>query len=231
MENLSRKSALVIGGSGGIGRSVSEMLVDEGLEVFSHGSKENSRFPEGAKSVVYDFFAHDFSELENSELSQIAGKADVLCVCFGPFLRKSIDKMTLDEWKKIALYDFALPGFFVSRALPSMLEKGFGRIVLFGGTGTSHRTEFKTNAAYSAAKSSLGVLVESTAAAYSRFGITCNAVLPGFVPTEYNAAAPIPEGMAVDSKSVAECVKFLIKTPEINGAVLRVDRGWSPLFC
>ena len=93
--------------------------------------------------------------------------------------------MDVTDWQKISLLDYALPGFFVSSALKGMIQKKWGRILLFGGTGTDFRTVFKTNAAYAGAKTGTGVLVQSVASLYAGHGITCNAVLPGFTQTEY----------------------------------------------
>ena len=239
MEN---KSALVIGGSGGIGSGISRLFASKFSRVYVHGGHDSSKFDNlleelrgknpscKVEKVLYDFYMHDFAELAESELSKIAESVDILCMCHGPFIQKRIDEMTVSDWQRIALYDYALPGFFVSKVLPSMMKNSFGRIILFGGTGTSCRTEFRTNAAYAGAKTAIGTLVESTAAFYAKFGITCNAILPGFVKTEYNSGFPVPAGMEVESRKIAECVGFLVDNSELNGVLLRVDKGWSPNF-
>ncbi|MBR4628856.1 MAG: SDR family oxidoreductase [Treponema sp.] len=239
MEN---KSALVIGGSGGIGSGISRLFASKFSRVYVHGGHDSSKFDNlleelrgknpscKVEKVLYDFYMHDFAELAESELSKIAESVDILCMCHGPFIQKRIDEMTVSDWQRIALYDYALPGFFVSKVLPSMMKNSFGRIILFGGTGTSCRTEFRTNAAYAGAKTAVGTLVESTAAFYAKFGITCNAILPGFVKTEYNSGFLVPAGMEVESRKIAECVGFLVDNPELNGVLLRVDKGWSPNF-
>ncbi|MCR5124727.1 MAG: SDR family oxidoreductase [Treponema sp.] len=239
MEN---KSALVIGGSGGIGSGISRLFASKFSRVYVHGGHDSSKFDNlleelrgknpscKVEKVLYDFYMHDFAELAESELSKIAESVDILCMCHGPFIQKRIDEMTVSDWQRIALYDYALPGFFVSKVLPNMMKNSFGRIILFGGTGTSCRTEFRTNAAYAGAKTAVGTLVESTAAFYAKFGITCNAILPGFVKTEYNSGFPVPSGMEIDSRKIAECVGFLVDNTELNGVLLRVDKGWSPNF-
>lgn len=251
-KKMQNKSVLVVGGSGGIGASVSRMFASKFSRVCVHGGHDSPKFdalvdelrslnvrnrpkdiPENfchVGKIVYNFLENEFSELEKSELAKIAESVDILCICHGPFVQKRIDEMSLDDWRTVSLYDFALPGFFVSKALPNMVKNSFGRIVLFGGTGTSCRSEFKTNAPYAAAKTAVGTLVESTAAFYAKFGITCNAVLPGFVRTEYNGDSPVPFGMDVDAGKIADCVEFLVGNKELNGVLLRVDKGWSPNF-
>lgn len=240
MKDFSEKTALVIGGSGGIGSHICKMLSKKCGKLYVHGGHDSKKFDSLIKTlseencevqkIVYDFSEHGFSELDKSELTKIAKTSDILCVCHGPFLQKKIEEMDSLDWQKIALFDYALPGFFVSKTLSGMIEKKFGRIILFGGTGTAHRMEFKTNAAYAGAKTALGTLVESVAAAYAKFDITCNAILPGFVKTEYNETFPIPEGMEVSPSDISESVKFLLENNSLNGVLLRVDKGWSPLF-
>jgi len=243
VSNENKKTALVIGGSGGIGASVVECLSNFCKKIYVHGGHDSAKFDELVKKInlskknycdieklVYDFYMHEFDDMESSKLSKIAESVDILCVCHGPFLQKSIDKMSISDWSKIALYDYALPGFFVSKVLPNMMKNRFGRIILFGGTGTSHRTEFKSNSAYAGAKTAIGTLVESTAAAYSNYGITCNAILPGFVVTEYNSDFNIPNGMEISLDMIKKSICFFIENSELNGVLLRVDKGWSPLF-
>ena len=77
--------------------------------------------------------------------------------------------------------------------------------------------------------------MQSTAAAYADCGITCNAVLPGLTKTEYTADAQtlahkMPLGTMLETKSVAESAMFLLQNPDLNGVLLRVDRGWTPNF-
>ena len=245
---LKHKNALVVGGSGGIGREISLLLAERGVDLTVHGSKKSEKFDSLLKilsekskssggtvrSVEHDFFSHNFLEIGDSALIKSAETADILCMCFGPFLQKAIDEMTAHDWHDISLMDYALPGVFVSAALRGMKERKWGRILLFGGTGTSVRLEYKTNAAYAGAKSGISVLVESTAFAYANCGITCNAILPGFTETEYTEhkqvlAERMPLSKMISSESVAKTAVFLLENPDINGALLRVDRGWSPL--
>lgn len=237
---MKNKTALVIGGSGGIGASISLMLSQICSKIYIHGGHKSQKFDDlvtkienencKVEKIIYDFSKYDFLDIEKSELSKITEKIDILCVCHAPFFQKKLEEMTISDWKLVSLYDFALPGYFVSKVLPNMKKKHFGRIILFGGTGTSHRTEYKTNVAYASAKSALNILVESTAAAYSKDGITCNAILPGFVQTEYNKNSSFPENMEIQIEKIQKSVKFLIENSELNGVLLRIDKGWSPLF-
>lgn len=240
------KKALVVGGTGGIGREISILLAENGAGLVIHGSKLGEKTESLKREILQktekipqiiaqNLLDVPFDELKSSELFESARECDILCLCFGPFVQKPLHETSLLDWQKVALYDYALPGFLLSSSLPQMMKKKFGRILLFGGTGTGHRSEFSTNAAYAGAKSGLTVLAASTAANYARFGITCNAILPGFVETEYlseeqkfNLSSKMPSGEMVSIRSIAKSALFLLKNADINGTTLRVDGGWSP---
>ena len=242
------KKALVVGGSGGIGAALSRLLAASGADLTVHGGSASPRFDAlladlsacRPQSLVQSFSPETFADLASSPVARAAAGSDILCVCYGPFVQKPLDAMSLQDWQAAALLDYALPGFLVSRALPGMRERGWGRILLFGGTGTESRREFLTNAAYAGAKTAVGTLVQSVAASYAPYGITCNALLPGFTQTEYTEtvsgpggaaalARKMPGGRLISAQSAARAAFFLLQQPDINGALLRCDRGWSPL--
>lgn len=241
------KKAVVIGGSGGIGKAIARMLSQNGADVLIHGrtkvkvektvkelTDENSGKVSG---IVFDFSFDSFKTLEDNELINKIDGADILCVCYGPFVQKPLDKMSGEDWQTVAMLDYGLPGFLVSRVLASMTKKSWGRILLFGGTGTNFRNEFITNAAYAGAKTGVGVIVQSVAASYACSGITCNGILPGFTETEYineqqaevlRNKMPLKKLISVDN--IAEAAKMLLSSDNFNGILLRVDGGWSPIL-
>jgi len=223
------KKAVVIGGSGGIGGAVSAALIASGASVVSVGRHETP----GAKSLVLDL---DYSANSAIVMDSIRD-ADVLCVVRGPFLQKPLDETGPDEWASVVYANLTFPGMLVSAVLPQMKAKKWGRILLFGGTRTDSVRGFKTNAAYAAAKTGLCSLVKSVTIGYARDGITCNAVCPGFVDTEYLSsdlkealAGKNPDGKLILTQEIADSALFLMKNSVYNGVVLSVDKGWSPAF-
>ena len=238
------KTAVVIGGSGGIGLEISKILAKNGASLIIHGRDDKKlkkvsdelqkQFNSTVKTVNLDLEKTDFLNIDSTLLNKFVSVADILCVCYGPFLQESVDQMTAQQWKDMSLLNYALPGFFVSSALKNMMNKKWGRILLFGGTGTSFRTEYKTNAAYAGAKTGLGILVQSVASNYADYGITCNAIMPGFVDTGYigpqqktELAKKMPGGKLIKEESVASAAEFLLSNGDLNGVLLRLDRGLS----
>jgi NAD(P)-dependent dehydrogenase (short-subunit alcohol dehydrogenase family) len=115
-----------------------------------------------------------------------------------------------------------------------MSGAGWGRILLFGGTGTHVVAGFRTNAAYAGAKTAVSSLVKSVACAYAPAGITCNALLPGFTDTEYlsdslrqDLKAKIPGGELLTPQEIAQTAEHILCSPGINGALINVDKGWK----
>lgn len=243
-----RKKAVVVGGSGGIGSAVSRMLVRNGASVVIHGSHQSEKFSrlenelnlmassgQKIECVIQELRPDVFMEFEDSLLGSHVKSADILCVCYGPFLQVPCHEMTASRWNDVALMDFAFPGLCASLSLSNMLEKKWGRMLFFGGTRTYQVNGFKTNAAYGAAKTALSSLVKSLSLSYSSFGITSNLICPGFTETEYQSdllleslRMKMPSGKLVQPESIAEKAFLLLSSPDVNGVLLPVDYGWVP---
>lgn len=225
------KKAVVIGGTGGLGRPLTVRLIEAGAQVVAIGRSGNSI--DGCETVTLD--------IDNPENLAILLKrvcsADILCLVTGPFLQKPLHETGFEEWERMARMNLALPGSLVSSALPHMMGKKWGRILLFGGTRTDRIRGFKTNAAYAAAKTGLSSLVRSVAEQYSALGITCNAVCPGLCETEYlsegfkkELSGKNPDGHLISSEEIADSALFLLKTASCNGVLLPMDKAWSPVL-
>ncbi|GMO68212.1 MAG: SDR family oxidoreductase [Treponemataceae bacterium] len=223
-KELSAKNAFVVGGSGGIGAFIAKALSAH-FAVTTHGRKK--------ADIPYEFTEDSCGALVASPVYAHAQKADVLCICYGPFLQASVEATAPAQWQSLVFWNLTMPGILTSAALPHMRQCGFGRILLFGGTGTDSIGGFRTNAAYAAAKTGLCSLVKSVALEYAQYGITANAILPGFVRTEYTDSATqktleqkMPQKKLITPEEIAKSALHLILSPEINGALLTIDAGW-----
>lgn len=223
---LSGKKAVVIGGTGGLGRAIADGLCASGARVCRIG----------AHSFDQDTLVVDLDSASGrKETVETCRDADILCVARGPFLRKPLAETTEAEWEMIVYANLVFPGILVSAVLPHMADRGWGRILLLGGTRTDIVRGFRTNAAYAAAKTGLSSLVKSVALDYASRGITCNAICPGFVDTEYmddsereTQASKNPDGKLVSVGEIADSALFLLEKSVYNGTILPVDKGWTP---
>lgn len=223
-----------------------DKLIEELSEIStkSKGNRQKSCKTEdntaSIRKLVYNFSSTStiktFSPTINDFLLlEQVKSADIICVCFGPFLQKPLHCMTPEEWTAVTAFNFMLPGMLVSTVLPHMIKAQWGRILLFGGTRTDFINGFRTNAAYAAAKTGICSLVKSVALNYASMGITANAILPGFTNTEYledsqkkalEEKMPLKELISIEN--ISDAGFFLLTQKQMNGVLLPVDGGWSP---
>lgn len=239
---LAGRRALVVGGTGGIGRAVALELAYRGASLIVHGGSSAPRLESvlselaAAGAEASGFLLRVDRPSRLVERLPSLGRIDALAVAFGPFLRRKLAETTCGEWEDLALLDLALPGALASALLPGMEERGWGRILLFGGTGTDRPRPYSSNAAYASAKSALATLTKSIAAEGAPRGVACVLVCPGFVDTEYlddaerdRARALAPGGRLLEPRDVARTAVDLIATDPCvaSGAVLSLDGGLS----
>ncbi|MFW6215776.1 MAG: SDR family NAD(P)-dependent oxidoreductase [Alkalispirochaetaceae bacterium] len=234
------RRALVIGGSGGIGRQVSVQLAEAGANLVVHGGSNRERLTElleavrkkGVRAEGFLQSVRHSDELLDSVRRRMP--FDIAVVAFGPYLQKSLAETTAADWRRMVDLNLILPGSLVSLLAPVMAANGWGRIVLFGGTRTEQIRGFRSIAAYSAAKTGVGSLVRSAAKEFGDRGVAINAVAPGYVQTEYLSAAEIrrlamksPDRTLIPPSSLAQFVLNLIlqRSTIVNGAVIPADKG------
>lgn len=234
--------ALVIGATGGIGRRIAPTLSQPGTELFVHGRADDERMSSlleeiaaaGATGQKVIRTIHRAEDIE-SEVKRLL-PLDVLVLSFGPIMQAPICEMQTEDWRTMAELNFVVPSAVISRCIPTMKERNFGRILVFGGTGTDRIRGFSTIAAYSAAKTALGSVVKSAARQVAGYDICVNALCPGYVDTEYynesdrkQARRHAPGGRMVEPTEVAETAGFLLSrgNRSLTGAVIPMDGGMA----
>lgn len=246
---FSGRRALVIGGSGGIGRAISLELAARGAEILIQGRSRpklqgllrDIRGQGGeAEGLVYDF--EKSGTLKNHIDSILcAGQErhgfDILVCAYGPFVRKAFGAHQPEEWEKTALLDLALPGALASALYPGMCDRGFGRILFLGGTRTDVIHGYLSNAAYAAAKTGLGVVAKSIAMEGAPLNVAALVGCPGLVETEYlsedqkrSLLAASPDGRLIQPAVLAALALDLLDCDPCpsSGAIVSLDSGFSP---
>ena len=180
--------ACVTGASSGLGRRAAMILAKAGAKVVGVARRADSleewRAEAGGQThgICFDVSQrerlHELAEM----IAEPFGSPDILIHAAGINTRQIADEVTPDGWDITLGLNLAVP-FFLSQALvPAMKEKGFGRIVNFASLQSTRA--FPGGIAYGASKGGIAQLTRAMAEAWSSHGINCNALGPGFFPTE-----------------------------------------------
>jgi 3-oxoacyl-[acyl-carrier protein] reductase len=245
MIDLTGRSAVVTGGSRGIGRAIALRLAAQGADVtFSYRGNVAAAEETAAeiRALGREALAYqgDVSDPETADglvkaALEAFGKVDILVNNAGITRDDLIMRMSLDAWRSV-LETNLFGAFYAIKAVtrPMLKAKG-GRIVNI--TSVSGQAGQTGQANYSAAKAGLIGLTKATARELASRGITCNAVAPGFVLTELTKDLPqplqdeitarTPLGRFGTTEEIASAVAFLASDEAafITGQVLAVDGG------
>lgn len=190
--DLTGRVACVTGASSGLGRRSAAVLAAAGARVVGVARRAEAlaemqnEIGENADTVVADIADRSNVVALVDRIGAKFGAPDIIVHAAGVNTREKADEVTPEGWDATLALNLSAP-FFLSQAMvPAMKERGWGRIVNFASLQTTRA--FPGGVAYGATKAGIGQLTRAMAEAWSRFGITANAIGPGFFPTELTQA-------------------------------------------
>ncbi|MEV0713359.1 SDR family NAD(P)-dependent oxidoreductase [Asanoa sp. NPDC050611] len=239
MKDLTGKTALVTGGTSGIGRAAAGALADLGAYVLVSG-----RDPERGAAVVEeirtrggkaDFLVADLRDAASARsLAARAGAVDVLVNNAGIYPDLATDATTEADFDAVYALNVKAPYFLVAELAPGMAARGDGAIV----NVSTMVAEFGMPGMglYGSSKAALVLLTKAWAAEYGPRGVRVNVVSPGPVRTSGTVpmgsdldvlASGAPAGRIGLASEVAEAIAFLAtdRSSFVHGALLPVDGG------
>lgn len=243
--DLTGQTAVVTGGSTGLGLAITRCLVSAGAKVVVLSFESPEQAAEalaefGDKAVFYQFNITDTDHTQEMADRIVAeqGPISILVNNAGNHCKKFIWDMTVEDYKSVL--DVHLIGAFaLTKALvPQMKELGHGRI-LFQASMTSYIGQPQV-AGYSTAKAGYLGLIHTLTAELAEYGITVNAIAPGWIDTPMFHKATdndpprlakimgrIPAKSVGDPMDVGMCAAFLCSDAAryISGTCIPVDGG------
>ncbi|PAX07176.1 acetoacetyl-CoA reductase [Sphingomonas lenta] len=232
--------AIVTGGTRGIGEAISVMLRDEGVVVAANYAGNDERAQDftrrtGIKSYKWDVADFDACQEGCARVAADLGPVDILVNNAGITRDTTILKMTYQQWKEVI--DTNLGGCFnmAKGVFAGMRERKWGRIVNIGSINGQAGQYGQVN--YAAAKSGIHGFTKALAQEGAKFGVTVNAIAPGYIDTDMVAAVPgdvlekivarIPVGRLGGAHEIARGVAFLASEAAgfVTGSTLSINGG------
>jgi len=232
--------AIVTGGTRGIGEAISIALHKLGMKVAANyaGNQERARaFSDRTGIAAYKWDVSDFDACQEGarKIEADLGPVDVLVNNAGITRDTTIRKMSAQQWQDVI--DTNLGGCFnmAKAVFDGMTGRKYGRVVNIGSINGQAGQYGQVN--YAAAKSGIHGFTKALAQEGARFGITVNAIAPGYIDTDMVAAVPedvlakivarIPVGRLGKAEEIARAVAFLVDENAgfITGSTLSINGG------
>jgi acetoacetyl-CoA reductase len=234
------KTAIVTGGTRGIGAAISLALQERGVTVVANyaGNDEKARAFEaetGIRAMKWDVGDHEACLSGCAQVAAEVGPVDILVNNAGITRDGTLMKMTYEMWDEVMRVNLGGCFNMAKAVFPSMRERGWGRIVNIGSINGQGGQYGQVN--YAAAKSGIHGFTKALAQEGAKAGITVNALAPGYIDTDMVAAVPedvlakivakIPVGRLGQAHEIARGVAFLCSEEAafVTGSTLSMNGG------
>jgi acetoacetyl-CoA reductase len=243
---VAKRLALITGGMGGLGETISTKMADAGYTVavtYSPANKTADQWRTAMKARGYDFqaFACDVADFESSRacverIAAALGPVDILVNNAGITRDMTFRKMTKADWDAVLRTNLDSVFNVSKQVCDGMVDRGWGRIINVSSVNGSKGAFGQTN--YSAAKAGMHGFTKSLALEVAKKGVTVNTISPGYIGTRMVTAIPkeildskiipqIPLGRLGQPEEVAGLIIYLCSEEAafVNGANIAINGG------
>ncbi len=232
--------AIVTGGTRGIGEAISLRLQRQGHIVIANyaGNEEKARAFSQATGIParkWDVGDHQACLDGCAAVAEEFGPIDIVVNNAGVTRDGVLHKMSYDDWNDVMRINLGGCFNMAKATFPGMRERGWGRIVNIGSINGQAGQYGQVN--YAAAKSGIHGFTKALAQEGAKFGVTVNAIAPGYIDTDMVAAVPapvlekivakIPVGRLGHAEEIARGVAFLTSDNAgfMTGSTMSINGG------
>ncbi|MBS0475292.1 MAG: acetoacetyl-CoA reductase [Proteobacteria bacterium] len=232
--------AIVTGGTRGIGEAICRRLQKQGHQVIANyaGNEEKARaFTErtGIPAIRWDVGDHEACIHNCNDIAAQYGPIDIVINNAGVTRDGVLHKMSFDDWNEVMRINLGGCFNMAKATFPGMRERGWGRIVNIGSINGQAGQYGQVN--YAAAKSGIHGFTKALAQEGAKYGVTVNAIAPGYIDTDMVAAVPppvlekivakIPVGRLGQAEEIARGVAFLTSENGgfVTGSTMSINGG------
>jgi acetoacetyl-CoA reductase len=225
-EKMNDRVALITGGMGGLGETISTKMADAGYKVavtYSPSNKNSAQWLGEMERQGYRFHAYpcDVTDYDScgkcaASVSEALGPIDILINNAGITKDMTFRKMTKADWDAVIKTNLDSVFNMTKQVFDSMIDRGWGRIVNVSSVNGSKGAFGQTN--YAAAKAGMHGFTKSLALESAKKGVTVNTISPGYIGTKM-VTAIAPE--VLSSKILPQIpVSRLGKPEEVAGLII-----------
>ncbi len=232
--------AIVTGGTRGIGEAISLALKEEGRTVIAnYGGNDDAAkaFTErtGIAARKWDVGDHEACLAGCAQVAEEFGGVDIVVNNAGITRDGTLHRMSYDDWDDVMRVNLGGCFNMAKGCFPGMRERGWGRVVNIGSINGQAGQYGQVN--YAAAKSGIHGFTKALAQEGAKFGVTVNAIAPGYIDTDMVAAVPppvlekivakIPVGRLGEAQEIARGVVFLTgeNAEFVTGSTMSINGG------